>query len=63
MNRPYNARRPGAKLYRDPIAGDRVNSADRQRWGTAPAASTVPRIDWTQLLGVGCNRFLDGAPC
>ena len=38
------------------------NSADRQRWGTASAARTVPRIDWTELLGVSCNRLLDGGP-
>jgi len=37
------------------------NSAERQRWGTAPAARTVPRIDWSELLGVSCNRLLDGA--
>ena len=30
-------------------------------WGTASAARTVPRIDWTELLGVSCNRLLDGA--
>ena len=38
------------------------SSADRQRWGTAPAARTVPRIDWSELLGVSCNRVLDGGP-
>jgi hypothetical protein len=37
------------------------NSADRQRWGTAPAARTVPRIDWNELLGVSCNRLLGGS--
>ena len=36
------------------------NSADRQRWSTAPAARTVPRIDWNERLGVSCNRLLDG---
>lgn len=36
------------------------NSADLQRWGTASAARTVPRIDWNELLGVSCNRLLDG---
>ncbi len=28
---------------------------------TAPAARTVPRIDRNELLGVSCNRVLDGA--
>jgi len=35
-------------------------SADRQRWGTAPAARTVPGIDWNELSGASCNRLLDG---
>jgi len=35
------------------------NSADRQRWGSVPAARTVPRIDWKQLLGVSCNDGMD----
>jgi len=26
------------------------------------AARTVPRIDWSGLLGVSCNRLLDGTP-
>jgi hypothetical protein len=37
------------------------NSADRQRWGTAPAARTITRIDWNELLGVSCNRLLGRA--
>ena len=37
-----------------------ANSADRQRWGTACVARTVPRIDWNELLGVSCNRLLGG---
>jgi hypothetical protein len=36
------------------------NSADRQRWGTAPSARTIPRIDWNELPGGSCN-FLLGA--
>lgn len=35
------------------------DSADRQRWGTATAAGTVPRIDGIALLGGSWNRVLD----
>lgn len=34
------------------------NRAGRERWGTASAARTVPRIDWTELSGVSCDRWL-----
>lgn len=37
------------------------NSADGQRWGTALAAATLPRIDWVALFGVRSNALLGRA--